>query len=73
MTTVRSTAGHVLATGEATPDEAMRLAAYALGDDPQPTLKTRADLERTLAKIEGQEGQTERASAIRAKIAEMDA
>lgn len=50
----------------------MRLAAYALGDQPNPTVKTREDLERTLRVIEGREGQTERAAAIRAKIAEMD-
>lgn len=72
MTSTRSTAGHVLATGSATPEEAMRLAAYALGDQPNPTVKTKADLERTLRTIEGREGQTERAAAIRAKIAEMD-
>lgn len=72
MTSTKSTAGHVLATGSATPEEAMRLAAYALGDQPNPTVKTREDLERTLNKIDGQEGQTERAAAIRAKIAEMD-
>lgn len=50
----------------------MKLAAYALGDQPQPTVKTKADLERTLNKIDGQESQTERAAAIRAKIAEME-
>jgi hypothetical protein len=72
MTSTRSTAGHVLATGSATPEEAMRLAAYALGDQPNPTVKTKADLERTLRTIEGREGQTERAAAIRAKIAEME-
>lgn len=68
----RSLAGHVLSTGEATPEEARRLAAYALGDDPNPTTRTKADLERTLSKIDGQEGQTERAAAMRAKIAEME-
>jgi hypothetical protein len=68
----RSLAGHVLATRSATTEEAMRLAAYALGDQPSPTVKTKADLERTLRTIDGREGQTERAAAIRAKIAEMD-
>jgi len=72
VTSTRSATGPVLATGQATPEEAMRLAAYALGDQPNPTVKTKADLERTLAKIEGQESQTERAAAIRTKIAEMD-
>lgn len=72
MTSTKSTAGHVLATGSATPEEAIRLAAYALGDQPNPTVKTKQDLERTLRVIEGREGQTERAAAIRAKIAEMD-
>ena len=70
---IRSTAGHVLATGEATPEEAKRLAAAVLGDDsltPSPT-RTREDLERILSKIDGQEGQKERANAIRAELAKM--
>lgn len=73
MSNIRSTAGHVLATGEATPEEAKRLAAAVLGDDsltPAPE-KTRADLERILSKIDGQEGQTERANAIRAELERM--
>lgn len=70
---LRSLAGHVLATGEATDDEARRLAAGVLGDDSltpdQP--KTKEELERILSKIEGQEGQTERANAIRQQLANM--
>lgn len=71
MTNIRSTAGRVLATGEATPDEAKSLAAAVLGDDSltPPPEKTRQDLERILSKIEGQEGQTERAALIRAQLA----
>lgn len=68
---IRSTAGHVLATGEATDEEARALAAAVLGDDsltPSRTAKSREDLERILAKIDGQEGQSERAAAIRAEL-----
>lgn len=72
---VRSVAGHVLSTGEATPEEAKRLAAAVLGDDSltPPSPKTRADLQRILSRIEGREGQTERAEAIRQALAEMGA
>lgn len=67
---IKSLAGHVLATGEATDEEAQRLAAYALGDDPTPvTGKSREDLERILAKAKGQEGQTERVRMIEAELA----
>lgn len=69
---IRSVAGHVLATGEATDDEALRLAGAVLGDDaPMATEKSREDLTRILAKIDGVEGQTERANAIRAQLGEM--
>lgn len=67
--TIRSVAGHVLATGEATDDEVRRLAGAVLGDDaPTPSVKSREDMERILARIEGVEGQTERANAIRAQL-----
>ena len=72
---IRSTAGHVLATGEATDEEARALAAAVLGDDsltPSRTAKSREDLERILAKIDGQEGQSERAAAIRAELDAMN-
>lgn len=67
---VRSTAGHVLATGEATPDEARRLAAAVLGDDSLTPDRTRSreDLTALLAKIDGMEGQSERAAEIRRKL-----
>lgn len=74
MTTpIKSKAGQVLA--DPTQDaESKSLAAYVLGDReaaritaPKPT-RSREDLERILAKIDGQEGQTERAAAIRAQL-----
>lgn len=69
---IRSVAGHVLATGEATDDEVRRLAGAVLGDDgPMPSVKSREDLERILAKIDGVEGQSERANAIRAQLESM--
>lgn len=70
---VRSLAGHVLATGQATEDEAKRLAAAVLGDDSltPPTAKTRKDLERILSRIDGKEGQKERADAIRRQLEAM--
>jgi hypothetical protein len=68
---IRSLAGHVLATDE--DPEKLRLAAAVLGDDSltpdQP--KTKEELERLLSKIEGQEGQTERANAIRRELDKM--
>lgn len=71
---LRSVAGHVLATGEATEEEAMRLAAGVLGDDSLTpnTTKSPEDLRRTLAKIEGQEGQHERAEAIRQALNDLE-
>lgn len=69
---IKSTAAHVLSTGEATDEEARSLAAYALGDaEPERTTRTKEDLERILSKIEGQEGQAERAKAIRAELGRM--
>ncbi len=67
---LRSLAGHVLATGEATEEEARRLAAGVLGDDSltpaQP--KSRQELQALLDKIDGMEGQKERADAIRRQL-----
>lgn len=73
MTTrIKSTAAHVLSTGEATEEEARSLAAYALGDaEPQRTTHTRDDLARILSKIEGQEGQAERVREIKAQMERM--
>lgn len=69
---IRSVAGHVLATGEATGDEALRLAGAVLGEDaPTPSVKSKEDLTRILAKIDGVEGQSERANAIRAQLESM--
>lgn len=70
---IRSVAGHVLATGEATDAESRRLAAAVLGDDSltPPTEQTAEDLRRVLRKIDGREGQTERANAIRRKLDDM--
>ena len=66
---IRSVAGHVLATGEATDDEALRLAGAVLGNDgPTPSAKSKEDLTRILSKIEGVEGQAERANAIRKRL-----
>lgn len=68
---IRSLAGHVLATDD--DPEKRRLAAAVLGDDSltpdQP--KSKEDLERILAKIEGQESQTERTKAIRQALSHM--
>lgn len=73
MTTpIKSTAAHVLSTGEATDEEAKSLAAYALGDAaPLRTSHTRDDLARILSKIEGQEGQAERLREIKAQMERM--
>lgn len=69
---IKSLAGHVLATGDATDEEAMRLAAYALQDDPPPvTGKTRQDLERLIRKAEGREGQSERVRLAKAELERM--
>lgn len=67
---IKSTAGHVLRTSD--DPEAKSLAAYVLQDDaPVQTTKSREDLEALLAKIDGVEGQKERAAAIRATLARM--
>lgn len=69
---IKSTAAHVLSTGEATDEEAKSLAAYALGDAaPERTTRTKEDLERILSKIEGQEGQAERVREIKAQMERM--
>lgn len=69
---IKSTAAHVLSTGEATDAEARALAAYALGDaEPDRTTRTKEDLERILSKVEGQEGQSERVREIKAQMERM--
>lgn len=69
MTNIRSTAARVLATGEATSAEAQSLAGAVLGEDPQPrTARSLSDLKELLRKVDGVEGQTERANAIRAEM-----
>lgn len=66
-------AGHVLSTGEATSEEAKRLAAKILGDPSIMSVPTRSkeDMIRILSKIDGVEGQAERAAAIRAQLEAM--
>lgn len=67
--TIRSTAARVLATGEATNAEAQTLAGYALGSQPaQRTARSLADLKDLLRKVDGVEGQSERANEIRAEM-----
>lgn len=69
---IKSVAGHVLATGKATDQEARSLAAYVAGDAaPLRTSHTRDDLARILSKIEGQEGQAERVREIKAQMERM--
>lgn len=67
---IKSLAGSVLSTGEATDADVRRLAAAVLGDDSltPPVTKSREDLERLLAKVDGVEGQTERAAEIRRQL-----
>lgn len=75
MTSIKSVAGHVLSTGEATPDESKRLAAAVLGDDsltPRPS-RSLDDLKDLLRKVDGVEGQKERADEIRKQIAALEA
>lgn len=69
---IRSLAGHVLATDD--DPEKRRLAAAVLGDDSLTpnTTKSPEDLRRILSRIEGQEGQTERASAVRQALNELE-
>lgn len=66
---VRSKAGHVLATSDDA--DARSVASYVLsGGDPvvAPVTRSREDLVALLAKIEGVEGQLERAAMIRAQL-----
>lgn len=69
MTTpIKSTAAHVLSTGEATDEEARALAGAVLGDDsltPSRTTRSLSDLQTLYDKVNGVEGQTERARAIK--------
>lgn len=72
MSKIKSTAAHVLSTGEATDDEAKSLAAYALGDAaPVRTTRTREDIVRMIAKLADVEGQGERVAAMRAELERM--
>jgi len=66
MTSLKSKAGHVLATSD-DPD-ARSLAAHVLGEDAPAPVKSFEDLQRILSKIEGQEGQHERTVAVRAEM-----
>lgn len=69
---IKTTAAHVLSTGEATEAEARSLAAYALGDaQPARTTHTREDLERKIAKLSEVEGQAERVAEMRAQLARL--
>lgn len=67
---IQTLAGHVLSTGEASSQEARRLAAAVLGDDSltPPPVKTRKELEDLLERIDGMEGQSERAAEIRRQL-----
>lgn len=73
MTTrIKSTAARVLSTGKATEAETKSLAAYALGDDgPVQTVKSFEELQALYNKINGVEGQSERAAAIRTQMDRM--
>lgn len=72
MSKIRSTAAHVLSTGDATDEEARSLAAYALGDAaPVCTTRSLSDLQALYDKVNGVEGQTERTRAIRAEMERM--
>ena len=71
MSKIRSTAAHVLSTGEATDEEARALAGAVLGDDsltPSRTTRSLSDLQALYDKVNGVEGQTERARAIKAEM-----
>ncbi len=69
---LKTIAAHALTEGEATPDEVQSLAASVLASKPTETRKSKQDLQRILSKIEGQEGQKERAEAIRKTLEEME-
>jgi len=72
MSKIRSTAARVLSTGEATDEEAKSLAAYALGDAaPVRTTRSLSELQALYDKVNGVEGQTERARAIKAEMERM--
>lgn len=73
MTTpIKSTAAHVLSTGEATDEEAKSLAAYALGDAaPTRTARSLDDLMNLYDKVKDMEGQHERARAIKTEMEKM--
>lgn len=69
---IKSLAGHVLATGEATDEEARSLAAYVAGDAaPVRTTRTKQDLERMIDKLSDVEGQAERVKMMRAELAKL--
>ena len=73
MSKIRSTAAHVLSTGEATDEEAKSLAAYALGDAaPLRTTRSLSDLQALYDKVNGVDGQTERVRAIKAEMERMN-
>ena len=67
MTTLKSKAGKVLATSDDA--DARSLAAHVLGEDIPAPVKSFEDLQRILSKIDGQEGQHERAAMVRAEMA----
>jgi len=72
MSKIRSTAAHVLSTGEATDEESRSLAAYALSDAaPVRTTRSKEDLERMIAKLSDVEGQAERVAMMRAELAKL--
>lgn len=69
---IKSTAAHVLSTGEATDSEALSLAASVLGSDLTPnTGKSRADLERIIKKFGDVEGQADRVAMARSELAKL--
>lgn len=74
MSKIRSTAAHVLSTGEATDEEARALAGAVLGDDsltPSRTTRSLSDLQALYDKVNGVDGQTERVRAIKAEMERM--
>ena len=63
---LKSKAGHVLSTSEDA--DARSLAAHVLGEDAPMPVKSFEELQALLTKIEGVEGQHERAVAVRAEM-----
>jgi len=63
---LKSKAGHVLSTSEDA--DARSLAAHVLGEDAPAPVKSFEELQALLIKIEGVEGQHERAVAVRAEM-----